>query len=78
MLNRVFSPPPEKIEYAQRVVDAFEEGLRQGTASVNLDGKMVDIPVYERAKRIFDHAAAIAKVEERKEKALARLRSMDK
>jgi citrate lyase subunit beta/citryl-CoA lyase len=71
VLNRVFSPSPDKIEYARRAVEAFEEGLKQGTASVNLDGKMVDIPVYERAKRIFDHAAAIAEVEQRKEKALA-------
>lgn len=74
VLNRVFSPPPERIEYARRVVDAFEEGVRQGTASVNLDGRMVDIPVYERAKRMLERAAAIAQVEERKEKALARLK----
>jgi citrate lyase subunit beta/citryl-CoA lyase len=74
VLNRVFSPPPEKIEYARRVVEAFEEGIKQGTASVNLDGKMVDVPVYARAKLIFERAAAIAKVEERKEKALARLK----
>ncbi len=75
VLNRVFSPSPEKIEYAQRVVDVFEEGLRQGTASVNLDGRMVDIPVYERAKRIFERASAIAKLEERKDKALVRLKA---
>ena len=47
VLNRVFSPDPAKVEYARRVVEAFEEGVRRGTASVNLDGKMVDVPVVQ-------------------------------
>lgn len=73
VLNRVFSPSPEKVEYARRVVEAFEEGLKKGTASVNLDGKMVDIPVYNRAKQILEHVEAISVVERRKVAALARL-----
>jgi citrate lyase subunit beta/citryl-CoA lyase len=74
VLNRVFSPPPEKVEYARRAVEVFEEGVRRGTASVNLDGKMVDIPVYNRSKRILQRAEAIAAVERRKAEALARLK----
>lgn len=73
VLNRVFTPEPTKVEYARRVVDAFEEGLRQGTASVNLDGKMVDIPVYKRAQVIIERARAVAETERRKAAALARL-----
>lgn len=73
VLNRVFSPPPEKVEYARRAVQAFEEGVRQGTASVNMDGKMVDIPVYNRSKLILQRSEAIAAVERRKAEALARL-----
>jgi citrate lyase subunit beta/citryl-CoA lyase len=73
VLNRVFSPPPEKVTYAQAAVEAFEEGLKHGTASVNVAGTMVDIPVYRRAKRILSHAAAVAEVEKRKAEALARL-----
>ena len=74
VLNRVFSPPPEKVEYALRAVQAFEEGVRQGTASVNMDGKMVDIPVYNRSKLILQRAEAIAVVERRKTEALAKLK----
>ena len=74
VLNRVFSPPPEKVRSAQAAVEAFEEGLKRGTASVNVAGEMVDIPVYRRAKRILEHAAAIAAVEQRKADALARSR----
>jgi citrate lyase subunit beta/citryl-CoA lyase len=74
ILNRVFSPSPEKVEYARRAVAAFEEGVRKGTASVNLDGKMVDIPVYNRSRLILQRAEAIAAVERRKAEALAKLK----
>jgi citrate lyase subunit beta / citryl-CoA lyase len=72
-LNRVFSLPPDKVAAARRVVEAFEEGLTRGTASVSVDGAMVDTPVYERARRALERAAAIAAVEQRKAAALARL-----
>jgi citrate lyase subunit beta/citryl-CoA lyase len=73
VLNRVFSPDPTKVEYARRVVTAFEEGLRRGTASVDLDGKMVDIPVYKRAEVILARARAVAETERRKAEARTRL-----
>ncbi len=72
VLNRVFSPDPAKVEYARRVVEAFEAGVKRGTASVNLDGKMVDVPVYRRAQVILDRAALVAEAERRKAEALAR------
>ena len=70
-MGRRSVPPPEKVEYARRVVQAFEEGLKKGTASVNLDGKMVDIPVYNRAGVVLQRAEAIGKIEQRKAEALA-------
>src|SRR5262249_49493309 len=74
VLNRVFSPDPAKVEYARRVVEAFEEGLRRGTASVNLDGKMVDVPVYKRAEVILARVRLIEETERRKAAALAAAR----
>ena len=73
MLNRVFSPDPAKVEYARRVVEAFEDGLTRGTASVNLDGKMVDIPVYKRAQVILSRARLVEETERKKAEARARL-----
>src|SRR5262249_12326552 len=73
VLNRVFTPDSGKVEHARRVVEAFEVGLRQGTASVNLDGRMVDIPVYKRAQVILERARAVAETQARKTAALARL-----
>ena len=74
ILNRVFSPAPERVAAARKAAEAFEEGLRRGTASVNVDGAMVDTPVYVRARRILEHAAAIAASEKRRAEALARSR----
>jgi citrate lyase beta subunit len=54
------------------VVEAFEEGVRRGTASVSLDGKMVDVPVYKRAQVVLARAQAVADTERRKAEALAR------
>jgi len=73
ILNRVFSPDPARVAQARRVVEAFEAGLERGVASVSLDGRMVDVPVYTRAKMIFERAEAVAALEARKAAALARL-----
>jgi len=73
VLNKVFSPSEEKVAYARRVVEAFESGVDAGTASVNVDGKMVDIPIYYRVKTILKKADAIEALEKRKAEALAKL-----
>jgi citrate lyase subunit beta / citryl-CoA lyase len=72
VLNRVFTPDPAKVEHARRVVEAFEDGVRRGTASVNLDGRMVDVPVYKRAQVVLARARVIEETERRKAQALAR------
>ncbi|MBP1718438.1 MAG: citrate lyase beta subunit [Deltaproteobacteria bacterium] len=73
ILNRVFSPDPAKVERARSVVGAFEEGLKKGTASVSVNGKMVDIPVYQRAKVLLEQNQAIHDLEQKK---LQSLRSL--
>jgi len=73
VLNRVFTPDPAKVEHARRVVEAFEDGVRRGTASVNLDGKMVDVPVYKRARVVLARASVVADTERRKAEALRRI-----
>jgi citrate lyase subunit beta / citryl-CoA lyase len=72
VLNRVFTPDPAKVDYARQVVAAFEDGVRRGTASVNLDGKMVDVPVYKRAQVVLARARVVAETERRKALALGR------
>jgi citrate lyase subunit beta/citryl-CoA lyase len=54
--NRVFSPPPDEVAWARRVVDAYEEGEREGLGAVGLDGAMVDRPIYLRARNLLEGA----------------------
>ena len=52
-INRVFAPSEGEIEWARRVIDAFE-GQSEGVLAVN--GTMVDRPVVDRARRILQEA----------------------
>jgi citrate lyase subunit beta/citryl-CoA lyase len=53
VINETFSPSGAEVEYALRVVAAFEEAERRGTAATSLDGKVVDVPVVERARGVL-------------------------
>lgn len=59
-VNRFFGPSPEEVAYARKVVEAFDAAVAQGFASTSVDGKMIDIPVAERAKKLIALAEAIA------------------
>jgi citrate lyase subunit beta / citryl-CoA lyase len=68
--NEAYAPPPPQVQWSKRVIDAFEEGLARGTASVALDGRMIDIPIVDKAHRVLARANAIAAKEARKAEAL--------
>ncbi|MCH9058017.1 MAG: hypothetical protein IIB55_05250 [Planctomycetes bacterium] len=52
--NRVFAPSADDLAWANRVVEAYEEGKRQGLGAVALDGAMIDDPVADRAYNILE------------------------
>lgn len=56
IVNEVFSPTREEIEYAIKISDAFTHVMQAGGGVANLDGKMIDKPIYERAQRILEKA----------------------
>jgi citrate lyase subunit beta/citryl-CoA lyase len=51
--NQLFSPSKEEIQYAQKVIQAFDEAEAGGSAAIQLEGKFVDYPVVERCRRIL-------------------------
>jgi citrate lyase subunit beta / citryl-CoA lyase len=51
--NEIFSPTAEEIEFARRVVEAFEKSESEGVGALQLDGKFIDSPVVERSRRII-------------------------
>ena len=56
VVNRVFAPEADDVEWALRVVEAFERGEREGRGAVALEGTMVDLPVVERARQVLAEA----------------------
>jgi citrate lyase subunit beta/citryl-CoA lyase len=52
-IHEVFAPSIEEVQYAMRIVEAYEKSLHEGVGAVRLDGKMIDLPVVERAKKII-------------------------
>jgi citrate lyase subunit beta/citryl-CoA lyase len=59
ILNEEFSPAPEEVERAQRLVAAYETAYAQGLGAVQFEGAMIDVPVVQRAKNVLARAAAI-------------------
>jgi len=48
--NRAFTPTNEQIDYYRTIRRLFAEGLAQGRAAVPIEGRMIDVPVDERAR----------------------------
>ena len=53
-VNAVFSPSDEDVDFAKKVVKAFEEAEAQGLASIQVDGYFVDYPIVDQAQRTLD------------------------
>lgn len=69
-LNQGFSIPQNEVLQMRKELETFEAGLKEGTASVNVDGRMIDIASAERCKKILKRAEAIDAMDRRKLEAL--------
>jgi citrate lyase subunit beta/citryl-CoA lyase len=61
VINDVFTPSAEVVEYQRKVLTAFEEAEAEGKASIAVDGKMVDYAVARVAKAILARADAASR-----------------
>lgn len=55
-IHKAYAPTETDIKHAQRVISAKEEAEAQGLGVFSLDGKMVDLPVINRAVHTLDMA----------------------
>ncbi len=55
-VRAVFAPSAERVAWAQRVCAAFDAA---GGAAVAVDGQMVDLPVYQRARGVLRDAGLL-------------------
>ncbi len=51
IVNNVFRPDEGEVEYARRVIAAFEEGQARGDGAIALGGQLIDLPIVDRARR---------------------------
>ena len=70
ILNEEFRASAAEIDHARRVVAAYDKALAEGVGAVTIDGKMIDVPIVERAKLLLERENAIA-AREAKKQALA-------
>lgn len=69
-LNQGFSIPQSEVLQMRKELAAFETGLEEGTASVSVDGRMIDIASAERCRKILERADAIEAMDKRKRDAM--------
>lgn len=58
-LNEAFTPSAEDVAYARKLIAADEKAAAEGRGSFTVDGKMIDIPVIDRARRLLARHDAI-------------------
>lgn len=58
--NDTWAPSPDEVEYAGRVIAAFDEAVAAGKGVVTVDGRMVENLHVDNARRVLATADAIA------------------
>lgn len=53
IVNRVFRPTEEELDYYRRVIEAFDGAVARGSAATTVDGKLVDYAMVATAKRVM-------------------------
>ena len=59
VINQVFSPTQQEVDYAYEVMDAIELAKQQGKGAIALHGKMIDAPIVARAQQTIAMAEAL-------------------
>lgn len=58
LVHEIFAPTAKEIAYAEKLVRSFNEQADSGIGVYTVDGKMVDIPFFEDARRTLELAKA--------------------
>ena len=59
VVNEEYGPGAEAVAHARRVLEGNVQAEAEGRASFQIDGKMIDVPVVERARRLLARHASI-------------------
>jgi citrate lyase subunit beta / citryl-CoA lyase len=53
VLNEEYGVSPAAADQARRIIAAYDEAIARGIGAVTFEGKMIDVPVVERAKAVL-------------------------
>ena len=59
ILNEEYGVSADDVERARRLIAAYEAAMAQGLGALTFEGKMIDVPVVERAKTLIARAKTI-------------------
>ncbi|OGO77009.1 MAG: citrate (pro-3S)-lyase subunit beta [Clostridiales bacterium GWB2_37_7] len=59
IVHKLFSPSEDEIRKSIRIIEAIKEAEEKGSGVISLDGKMIDKPIVERARRVLELADAV-------------------
>jgi citrate lyase subunit beta/citryl-CoA lyase len=65
VVNQVFAPSQEDVEFAKRVVVGYEEARSKGLGATTVGGRMIDYGSFKRAESVLSFAKAVAEREKR-------------
>ena len=63
-IHTVFNPTSSDIDWAEQVIQAINKAQAEGSGVASLNGKMVDLPIVNRAKRTLHLAQLLGLIEE--------------
>ena len=53
IIHECFMPSEEEIEEAKKIINAIEEAKKKGLGTASIDGKMIDLPIEKKARRVL-------------------------
>ena len=59
IVNEEYTPTAEEVDYARKIIKLDAEAAASGRGSWSLDGKMIDIPIIVRARKLIKRFDAI-------------------
>ena len=62
-VQEAYSPSDADIDYAQRLLAAFEAAEAEGAGAIDFEGKMIDMPLVLSARQVIERAKAAGKIE---------------
>jgi citrate lyase subunit beta/citryl-CoA lyase len=56
LCHALFTPPPETVDRAKRLLACYDKALEEGRATANFEGQMIDGPLVAQARQVLERA----------------------